>query len=210
LDAKQMFMLFPTPLFTGKLPDLTLCDRVEAKVRELWKSGQGRTSPGPALAYMTPDNLQDLPEMKELVDVILWETNQILDVYKVQRDSHYITTMWANITNPNRRHHFHMHPNCLFCGLVYIKTPPGCGSTVFASHRQLTKHIEPVFLEKNDFNGDVFVSPAEKGRMLFWPSHVPHAVEEGTADESEERIIVAFNVMIRGRIELEAGRWDLR
>ena len=29
LTAKQMFMLFPTPMFTGKLPDVGLCDRIE-------------------------------------------------------------------------------------------------------------------------------------------------------------------------------------
>jgi hypothetical protein len=45
--------------------------------------------------------------------------------------------------------------------------------------------------------------------MLIWPSHVPHAVEQGTADESEERIVVAFNIMIRGRIQLSTASLDL-
>jgi hypothetical protein len=45
--------------------------------------------------------------------------------------------------------------------------------------------------------------------MLIWPSHVPHAVEQGTADESEERIDVAFNIMIRGRIQLFTASLDL-
>jgi hypothetical protein len=49
----------------------------------------------------------------------------------------------------------------------------------------------------------------QKGRMLIWPSHVPHAVESGTADESEERIVVAFNIMIRGFIDLFTARLDL-
>ncbi len=211
LTAKQMFMLFPTPMFTGKLPDIGLCDRIEKKVRELQKSGQGMSSPeGTILAYMTPDDIQHLPEMKELVDVIMWESGNILDAYKIKRDSHYIANMWANIANPNRRHHMHIHPNCLLSGLVYIKSPKHCGSTVFASPRQLSKNLEPTYLEKNELNSDVFVSPAEKGRMLIWPSHMPHAVEQGSADESEERIVVAFNVMIRGLIELHTGRLDLR
>lgn len=45
--------------------------------------------------------------------------------------------------------------------------------------------------------------------MLLWPSHIPHAVEQGTADESEERIVVAFNVSIRGRIDLATARMEL-
>jgi uncharacterized protein (TIGR02466 family) len=211
LTAKQMFMLFPTPMFTGKLPDIGLCDRIEKKLRELQKSGKGMSSPeGAVLAYMTPDNIQTLPEMKELVDVVMWESGNILDAYKIKRDSHYITNMWANIANPNRRHHMHIHPNCLLSGLVYIKTPKNCGSTMFTSPRQLSKNLEPTYLGKNELNSDVFIMPAEKGRMLIWPSHVPHAVEQGAADEAEERIVVAFNIMIRGRIEAHTAYLDLR
>jgi len=211
LTAKEIFMLFPTPMFTGKLPDIGLCDRIEKKLRELQKSGKGFSSrEGEILAYMTPDDIQTLPEMKELVDVIMSESGKILDAYAMKRNSHYITNMWANIANPNRRHSMHAHPNCLLSGLVYIKTPRNCGPTVFASPRQLSKGLEPTYLKKNEINADVFVIPAEKGRVLIWPSHVPHAVEQGTANEAEERIIVAFNIMIRGLIELSTARLDLR
>jgi uncharacterized protein (TIGR02466 family) len=210
LTAKQMFTLFPVPMFTGKLSDIGLCDRVEKKLRELRKSGKGASSPeGAILAYMTPDNLQTLPEMNELVGVIMAESEIILDALAIKRDAHYITNMWANIANPNRRHSMHMHPNCLLSGLVYIKTPKHCGPTVFASPRMLTKNLEPAYFKKNEFNSDVFIIPAEKGRMLIWPSHVPHAVEQGTANETEERIVVAFNIMIRGLIDVPTARLDV-
>lgn len=210
LTAKQMFMLFPSPMFTGKLPDVGLCDRIEKKLRELQKAGKGRSTPeGLMFAYMTPDDLQKLPELKPLVDVIMFESGNILDAYRIKRDSHYITNMWANIANPNRRHHMHIHPNCLLSGLVYIKTPQRCGSTVFISPRQFAKGFEPAYLEKNELNSDAFSMPPEKGRMLIWPSHIPHAVEQGAADESEDRIVVAFNIMIRGLIETETARIEL-
>jgi hypothetical protein len=97
LTEKRMFMLFPTPMFMGKLPDMSVCDRVEKKVRELQKSGKGRAAPkGASPAWMSPDDLYDLPEMKELVDVIMWESGRVLDAFAVKRDSHYITSMWAN------------------------------------------------------------------------------------------------------------------
>ena len=41
LIDKQMQMLFPTPMFSGKVSDLGACDRVEKKLREMQKSGQG-------------------------------------------------------------------------------------------------------------------------------------------------------------------------
>ena len=210
LTEKRMFMLFPTPMFMGKLPDMSVCDRVEKKVRELQKSGQGRASPkGASPAWMSPDDLYDLPEMKELVDVIMGETGKVLDAFAVKRDSHYITSMWANITHPNHRQDIHVHPNCFLSGLVYIKTPINCGPTLFASPRKFTKNFEPRFTAKNELNSDFIIIPAEKGRMLIWPSHVPHAVEQGTADETEDRITVPFNVMIRGRIELFTASLNL-
>lgn len=210
LTAKQMFMLFPTPMFTGKLPDIGLCDRIEKKLRELQKTGRGFASPaGAILAYMTPDDLHLLPEMKELVDVIMAESAKILDAYAIKRDSHYITTMWANIANPNRRHNFHTHPNCLLSGLVYIRTPRNCGPTVFASPRLLGKGFEPAYRQKNELNADVFTMPPEKGRVLIWPSHIAHAVEQGSADENEERIVVAFNIMIRASIDQVTARLQL-
>jgi uncharacterized protein (TIGR02466 family) len=211
LTAKQMFMLFPTPLFTGMLTDIGLCDRIEKKLRQLQRSGAGSFAAKDAMrAYMTPDDLQTLPEMGELVDVVMRESAQVLDAYAVKRESHYITNMWANIAHPNRRHGMHMHPNCLLSGVVYIRTPKNCGPIVFASPRQLVKNLEPTYLKKNEFNSDVFVFPAEKGRMLLWPSHVAHAVEEGGADATQDRIVVAFNVMIRGRIEISTAGLDLR
>jgi uncharacterized protein (TIGR02466 family) len=211
LAAKQMFMLFPTPMFTGKLPDPALCDRIEQRLQEMRKSGKGFSSrEGAILAYMTPDNLQTMPEMKALVDIILIESGNILDAYAIKRDSHYIANMWANIANPNRRHHMHVHPNCLLSGLVYIKTPKGCGATMFTSPRQLAASLEPAYLRKNELNSHMFVMPAEKGRMLIWPAHVPHGVEEGHADETQERIVVAFNIMIRGLVDTLTARLELR
>jgi uncharacterized protein (TIGR02466 family) len=210
LTGRQVVMLFPTPMFTGKLPDLGLCDRIEKSIREMRKSGIGKSSPkGTSPAYMTPDDLHTHPEMKELVDVIMRESGKVLDAYAIKRDSHYITSMWANITHPNHRQNMHVHPNCLLSGLVYIKAPPNCGPTMFASPRRLTKNLEPQYREKNDLNADFFIWPAEKGRVLIWPSHVPHAVEQGTADETEERIVVPFNVMIRGLIDLFTARLNL-
>jgi hypothetical protein len=74
---------------------------------------------------------------------------------------------------------------------------------------QFTKNFEPRYTAKNELNSDFIIIPAEKGRMLIWPSHVPHAVEQGTADETEDRITVPFNIMIRGRIELFTASLNL-
>jgi uncharacterized protein (TIGR02466 family) len=208
LSARQVIMLFPTPMFTGKLYDLSLCDRLEKSIRNLRASGVGISSPKSS-SYMTPDDLQTRPEFKDLVNVALAESAKALDSFAVVRDSHYINSMWGNIAHPNHRQNMHVHPNCLLSGLIYIKTPQNCGPTMFVSPRRLTKNFEPRYHVRNDINSDFFIMPAEKGRMLLWPSHIPHAVEQGTADEGEERVVIAFNVSIRGRIDLATARMEL-
>jgi uncharacterized protein (TIGR02466 family) len=209
LIEKKVSMLFPTPMFMGRLPDITLCERIENEIRGMRAHGEGRSAPKRASpAFMTADNLHTLPEMKELVDIVMAESGRIFDAYEIKRDSHYITGMWANITHPNNRQNMHVHPNCLLSGLVYIKAPINCGPTMFTSPRKFTKNIEPQYVNKNELNSDFVIIPAEKGRMLFWPSHIPHAVEGGTADENEERIVVAFNMMIRGKVDLFTARID--
>lgn len=202
LTAREMFMLFPTGFFAGKVPDITLCDRVEKKLRELQKAGHGYFAKTFLRNYMTQDNLQTLPEMKELVDLILEESKIILDVYRIKRESHYVSNMWANISSPNRRHNTHTHPNCLLSGVIYIQTPKDCGKTIFLSPRHLANSIAPDLTEKNELNADSFTPPIEKGRMVMWPSYLPHAVDNGNANEDEDRIVVAFNVMIRGEVNL--------
>jgi uncharacterized protein (TIGR02466 family) len=210
LVDKQMQMLFPTPMFVGKLSDVTACDRVETKLREMQKADQGLRHNFSDFAFLTPDNIHVLPEMKELVDLIIKESGEILDLYKIKRESHYITNMWANITHPNHRHHMHIHPNCLFSGIIYIKAPQNCGPTIFFDPRINARMIEPTYTENNVFNSATLVAPAEKGRMLMWPSYLWHAVEYGTAKEDEDRIVVAFNVMIRGLIDRRTARLDLK
>ena len=207
LLGKRVVQLFPTCLFTGKISDIAVCDRAEKKLRELQKSGRGTFDRS---AYVTPDDIWKLDELKDLVDLIMKESNEVLNFYKVKRDSHYISNMWANITHPNHRHHLHIHPNCLLSGLLYVTTPRDCGPTVFEDPRPGARMIEPQYLEMNAFNSNRFTVAAEKGRLLMWPSFLLHAVEAGRSEIEEDRIVIAFNIMIRTTIETITARLELK
>jgi uncharacterized protein (TIGR02466 family) len=210
LIDKQINPLFATPIFSGKMSDVTACDRVEKKLREMEKLGQGIPHKYGKVAFLTADNIHVLPEMKEFADLILKEAGQILDIYKIRRDSHYISNMWANITRSNQRHLMHHHPNCLFSGIIYVNEPKNCGSTMFEDPRMRSRMIEAMYTEINAFNMAEFSVPPEKGRMLIWPSFLAHAVEYSTENVNEDRIVVAFNVMIRGIIDRRTARLELR
>ena len=208
LLGKRIIQLFPTCLFTGKVSDIGVCDRAEKKLRELQKSGRGTYDQS---AYVTPDDIWRLDEFKALVDLVMKESKEALDFYKVKRDSHYISNMWANITHPNHRHHLHIHPNCLLSGIIYVTTPKECGPTVFEDPRPGARIIEPEYTELNAVNSNRFVVAAEKGRLLMWPSYLLHAVDAGRSETTtEERIVIAFNVMIRTTIQSTTARLELR
>jgi hypothetical protein len=57
LIDKQTKMLFPTPMFSGKVSDLGVCDRVEKKLREMQKSGQGLKHNFEDFAFLTADDI---------------------------------------------------------------------------------------------------------------------------------------------------------
>ena len=210
LVDKRATMLFPTPLFAGKVSDISLCDRIEKKLREMQKLEQGVPHKWGKSVFFTHDDLHTLPEMKELVDLIVKESKQILDEFKIKRDSHYISCMWANITPPNNWHHMHTHANSLLSGILNVRTPENCGDTIFQDPKMPSRMIEPTYTESNGLNSAEFHIPPLKGLMMMWPSYLPHAVQYGTAKEDEDRIVVAFNIMIRGLIDRRTAILDLR
>jgi uncharacterized protein (TIGR02466 family) len=204
---RQLLTLYPTCLFAGKLSDLALCDRLETSFRAMHAAKDGKLDHG---NFMSRDNIHTRPEMKELVDIVMKEGNEILNALRVKRESHYIPNMWANITNPNHRHALHIHPNCLLSGILYVRAPKDCGHTVFSDPRPGARIFEPSYTEMTPLNMGTYRVVPEKGLMLVWPSYMPHSVERGDADPKEDRIVAAFNIMIRGTITLPTAHLELK
>jgi uncharacterized protein (TIGR02466 family) len=210
LEGAGITSLFPTALVSGKLQDMSLVDKLEKRILELRDKKQGNFEAG---NFVTADDLHSPEYGEPFIEfgrVVLAETANFLDFHRVKRDAHYITNMWANVTNPNHRHPVHMHPNCLVSGLLYVKTPDDCGATAFVDPRPAARVFEPSYTQMFEYNGGVFRNPAKKGTMLFWPSWLYHGVDRGfTKDENEERITIAFNVMILGKIDTPTAKLEL-
>jgi len=198
---KRMFALFPIPMFMGIIPNEWILEPIENEIRAL--KGDHRRP------WMSADDLHRLPVMRPLIDLILTEAGSVLDFLAVERASHYVSNMWANVTAANHRGELHVHPNSLLSGLVYIKAPPNCSPTLFVSPRRFNKGLEPRYTKKNEYNSDFMLMPAVKGRMLIWPSHLPHAAEHDVGVSTEDRIVVSFNVMIRACIDIPTARLNL-
>ena len=81
---------------------------------------------------------------------------------------------------------------------------------MFNDPRPGARILEPSVTEFTSYNNGSFGVAPEKGVMLLWPSFLPHAVERGKNRTHEDRIIVAFNVMIRGTIEIGTAHLELK
>ena len=194
---RETITLFPTLLHKLKLQDKNLLDQFEKKIYDLREQKQGFEKRG---VFTANDTLHLEPEMAPLCDIIMQESDRILNDLKVVRDSHYITHMWAHVTPPNHRHMMHTHSNSFLSGTLYVKTPKKCAPVIFSDPRPGVPILVPEYTEYNRANGATFQIYPQRGDLLIFPSWLPHGVDEGECEAHEERISIPFNIMLKGKI----------
>jgi uncharacterized protein (TIGR02466 family) len=205
---EMMYKLFATPIFKSRIVDTGIVNRARDAVLSLMNKDQGYTS---VKSWCTRDDLETLPEFKELTEVILEETGKVLDTLTIERDSHYITCMWSNVTDVGTPHIEHFHPNALYSGVIYLQTPPGSGHIFFTDPRTGPQMFVPKYKNPSpEIIGSDWSHPAEKGVMLVFPSWLRHGVDTTPEKPNEKRIALSFNIMIKSNIDVLTSRWNLK
>ena len=105
--------------------------------------------------------------------------------------------MWANINPTYSYNKTHTHPNSLWSGVYYIKVPKNSGKLFLEDPRpgpntHMPRRIEGI---PEALWRVCAYEPAE-GRMIFFPSWLPHGVDINlNTDKGEKnwRISVSFN-----------------
>jgi uncharacterized protein (TIGR02466 family) len=202
--------LFPSLVFQGSIVDnddiAGLADKILA-LRDVQIDSSFVDQFG---NYQSDDMLQDNPDFADIAELAYVQTQEALDFLGVARDDHYITNMWANVSSNTHRHMLHTHPNCFLSGLLYVQTPPNCGETVFYDPRPGARIFEPNYLFENQYNSGTALITPEVGKMIIWPSWLPHGVEAGHASAGSERITIAFNIMLKGQINNKTAKLNLK
>ena len=106
--------------------------------------------------------------------------------------------MWANINPPGGYNMPHVHPNSLFSGVYYVKTPPNCGRLICQDPRPGIQTCMP-----NRKKGEppkhlwreVHLQPQEN-RTIMFNSWLWHNVEPNQSNDP--RISVSFNFLQDG------------
>tara|TARA_X000001388_G_scaffold31316_1_gene22198 strand:+ start:4271 stop:4852 length:582 start_codon:yes stop_codon:yes gene_type:complete len=106
--------------------------------------------------------------------------------------------MWANINQKGGYNKPHVHPNSLFSGVYYVKTPPNCGRLICQDPRPGIQTTMPTRksgeLPRNLWR-DIHLEPVEN-RIIIFPAWLWHQVEPNQSDNL--RISVSFNFIQRG------------
>ena len=186
-------LFFPTPIYWYDLPNPNQFNENLIKNIEKWKEtdqGEKKTNLG---GWHSATDMHLKKEYEPLVK----ELNKFQEqICKEEGYAHptFLSNMWANINHPGCSNETHVHPNCQWSGVYYIKTSEGCGDLILEDPRpgyamtgaqQISLSNLPLRLLRN-----IAYMPIA-GRIIMFPSFLNHSVDINQS--KEDRISVSFN-----------------
>ena len=137
------------------------------------------------------------PEYKPLVDELFRMVHQVFKEEYLEKEP-VLGNMWANINYQGGYNKPHIHPNALFSGVYYVKTPINSGQLVCTDPRPGIQTCMPtrkrVEMPKHLWR-DIHIQPQEN-RTIIFPAWLWHSVQPN--ESNEKRISVSFNFIQRG------------
>ena len=110
---------------------------------------------------------------------------------------------WVNINGPGAYNILHSHPNSHLSGIMWIKAPKDCGVISFDNPNGHSTYTE-INSYNQEFKDQFFIHhsywlPPIEGRMIIFPSHLYHQVNENNSNE--DRISISFNITLTNSIQ---------
>ena len=105
---------------------------------------------------------------------------------------------WININKPGDYNIKHVHPTNNLSGVLWIKAPQNSGDIIFDSPNVFESFLENKSYD-DDFKKSICIDDSyhfypTEGRMIVFPSHLQHHVQENKSNE--DRISVSFNIRL--------------
>ena len=185
---------FPTIVY-GK--DVQLNNNQLAQDIVNWSNQDKGVSKTNYKGWHSTTDMGQKPEYQQLVTELLRMQKEIYDNEHLDRHAR-LGNMWANINPPGGMNQPHIHPNALFSGVYYVKSPPNCGRLKVMDPRpgiQFTMPIRKPGDPGKDMWRDVNIEPVV-GRIIMFPAWLWHSVEENKSNDI--RISISFNFIQDG------------
>jgi len=189
---KEQF--FPTTIY-GK--DVVLDNQLFEKEIVEWSKRDPGVQKTNRNGWHSTTEMHKMPVFQPLVNELFLMMNDIWKEELLDREP-LLGNMWANINPPSGYNAPHIHPNSLFSGVYYIKTPENSGKFHCVDPRPGVQLVMPTRksgqLPKHLWREARF--DAKVGRILMFPAWLWHSVEPNLSNDI--RISVSFNFIQHG------------
>ena len=189
-------LLFPTPVYIADIKHPTLNQNLERDIIAWSKQDKGMTRTNIKGWHSTTD-MHERPEFKNLVSM-LYACQKTIYEQEYYESEPVLGNMWANINPPGGMNRAHQHPNSLWSGVYWIKTPKNCGQLKIDDPRSVASMIRPrqKDIKKPDrLWRETHYEPIA-GRVIMFPSWLMHCVDPN--ESNDIRISVSFNFLQKG------------
>ena len=185
---------FPTPFYVFDIPNATeLNASLEKNIIEWQQKDKGVQYTNINGWHSTTD-MAVKPEYQPLVNILYDAQKEIFKKENLDGDP-ILGNMWANINPKGAANASHTHPNCLFSGVYYVKTPENCGLLKFEDPRPGTTLYRPIkknSQEEKEYWREIFYKPVA-GRLIMFPAWLLHCVLPNESDDI--RISISWNFL---------------
>ena len=187
---------FPTPIYIKDLPNVDqLNSYLEQKIIQWSQQDKGVSKTNAGGWHSATDMNQ-----KEEYNVLTKELFNMQDeIFKKEflTQKPVLGNMCANINGPGNFNRPHLHPNALFSGVYWIKTPINSGNLMLYDPRPGVHTTMPNRKEGKlppQLWREVHYEP-KAGRCIMFPAWLWHEVQPNRSNDT--RISVSFNFLQR-------------
>ena len=187
---------FPTPIYIADIKHPTLNQELERDIVAWSKQDKGMARTNIKGWHSTTD-MHQKPQFMKLVDMLYSCQRTIYDQEHYESKP-FLGNMWANINPPGGMNRAHQHPNALWSGVYWIKTPKNCGDLRIDDPRSSAAMCRPRQKEGEKplrLLREYSYTPKE-GRVIMFPSWLMHCVDPNESNDT--RISVSFNFLQKG------------
>ena len=187
---------FPTMIYIKDFPDSEKLNKyLEPKIIQCSQHDKGVTKTN-AGGWHSKTDMNKKEEYNPLTRELFNMQEEIYQKENLNRNP-VCGNMWANINYPKCYNRPHIHPNSLFSGVYFVKTPKNSGNLVLYDPRpgvQMTMPDRKDIKLSPELWREIHYEP-KAGRCIMFPSWLWHEVKPNQSNDIT--ISVSFNFLQR-------------
>ena len=187
---------FPTMIYIKDFPDSEKLNKYLEEHIMRWSQNDKGVSKTNAGGWHSSTDMNTKKEYDPLTTELFNMQEEIYQKEKLNRKP-VLGNMWANINYPGCFNRPHIHPNSLFSGVYFIKTPQKSGNLMVYDPRPGIQMSMPSRKKEQlqpELWREVHYEP-KAGRCIMFPSWLWHEVKPNQSNDI--RISVSFNFLQR-------------